>query len=221
MRIVKRVMNENKKFGSFDDEEWYDDNDSRFNNSEFDDMEFDDEEFDDFDNLQSKHGHDTKWFGKGDSGRKMFDTYKDKHKKPFKVRTKRGMNEEDDDLDTLNHRKKQFILNNNFNHLKSHSVDNQYSIDIYGKKYPNFVVFMHLIERPKDGTNESNHNYLVKFDVKPNGLEYIKYGEEENIGKKGWVPVVDLYDDEVDKYLKNAANYAKFKYEMDNAPRIR
>ena len=89
VRIVKRVINENKRFGSFDDEEWYDDNDSRFNNSEFDDMEFDDEEFDDFDNLQSKHGHDTKWFGKGESGKKMFDMYKDKHKKPFKVRTKR------------------------------------------------------------------------------------------------------------------------------------
>ena len=88
MRIVKRVMNESKKFGSFDDEEWYDEED-KF--TRVDDMgdDFDDEEFGDFDSFSSKHGHDTKWFGKGDSGRKMFDTYKDKHSKPFKVRTRR------------------------------------------------------------------------------------------------------------------------------------
>lgn len=93
MRIVKRVMNESKKFGSFDDEVWYDEYD-KF--TRVDDMgdDFDDEEFDDFDSFSSKHGHDTKWFGKGDSGRKMFDTYKDKHSKPFKVRTRRGMDEQ-------------------------------------------------------------------------------------------------------------------------------
>jgi len=93
MRIVKRIMNESKKFGSFDDEEWYDEDD-KF--TRVDDMgdDFDDEEFDDFDSFSSKHGHDTKWFGKGDSGRKMFDTYKDKHSKPFKVRTRRGMDEQ-------------------------------------------------------------------------------------------------------------------------------
>jgi hypothetical protein len=92
MRIVKRVISESK-YGSFDDEEWYD-KDDRF--TRVDDMgdDFDEEEFDDFDSLDSKHGHDTKWFGKGDSGRKMFDTYKDKHSKPFKVRTRRGMDEQ-------------------------------------------------------------------------------------------------------------------------------
>ena len=93
MRIVKRVINENKKFGSFDDEEWYDEDD-KF--ARVDDMgdDFDDEEFNDFDSFSSKHGHDTRWFGKGDSGRKMFDIYKDKHSKPFKVRTRRGMDEQ-------------------------------------------------------------------------------------------------------------------------------
>ena len=130
-------------------------------------------------------------------------------------------NDNQDELESLNHTKKQFLLINNFNHLKNQSVDGTYSIDIYGRKYPNFVVFMHLIEVPKDGNNESGNNYLVKFDVKPNGLEYIKYGEDEGIGKKGWIPVNDLYDDEVEKYMKNAANYAKFKYEMDNSPRLR
>jgi len=89
MRIVKRVISENKKFGSFDDEEWYDEDD-KF--TRVDDMgdDFDEEEFDDFDSLDSKHGHDTKWFGKGDSGRNAFNLYKDKHSKPFKVRTRRN-----------------------------------------------------------------------------------------------------------------------------------
>ena len=64
-------------------------------------------------------------------------------------------------------------------------------------------------------------NYLVKFDVKPNGLEYVKYGEEENIGKKGWVPVEYLTDEKVEEYMKGAANYGEYKYELDNAPRIR
>ena len=130
-------------------------------------------------------------------------------------------NDNEDDLESLNHKKKKFLSINDFNHLKSNSVDGKYSIDIYGRKYHNFVVFMHLIEIPKDENNKSDNNYLIKFDVNPNGLEYIKYGEEEGIGKKGWLPVKDLYDDEVDKYMKNAANYAKFKYEMDNAPKIR
>ena len=129
-------------------------------------------------------------------------------------------NDSENDLESLNHKKKKFLSINDFNHLKSNSVDGT-PIDIYGRKYPNFVVFMHLIKIPKDKFNQTDKNYLVKFDVKPNGLEYIKYGEEENIGKKGWLPVKDLYDDEVDKYMKNAANYAKFKYEMDNAPKIR
>jgi hypothetical protein len=87
-RIVKRVIEESK-YGSFDDEEWYDEKDSSFSKSGFDDMEFDDEEFDDFDDLQSKHGEDTRWFDKGESGKRIFDTYKDKHKRPFKVRTRR------------------------------------------------------------------------------------------------------------------------------------
>ena len=88
VRIVKRVIKENKRFGSFDDEEWYDDTDRLTSKDDFD-FDFDEEEFDKFDDLQSKHGHDTKWFDKGESGRKMFDTYKDKHKRPFKVRTRR------------------------------------------------------------------------------------------------------------------------------------
>jgi hypothetical protein len=87
-RIVRRVIKESK-YGSFDDEEWYDSDDKRFGKEGFEDMEYDEEEFDDFDDFSSKHGEDTRWFGKGDSGKKMFGHYKDHHKKPFKVRSRR------------------------------------------------------------------------------------------------------------------------------------
>ena len=90
IRIVKRVISEqSNKFGSFDNEEWFD-KDDKF--TSVDDMgdDFDEEEFDDFDEFDSKHGHDTKWFGKGDRGRTSFNTYKDKTKSPFKVRTNRN-----------------------------------------------------------------------------------------------------------------------------------
>jgi hypothetical protein len=90
VRIVKRVISEQSdKFGSFDNEEWFD-KDDKF--TSIDDMgdDFDEEEFDDFDELDSKHGHDTKWFDKGEGGRKSFDLYKDKSKSPFKVRTRRN-----------------------------------------------------------------------------------------------------------------------------------
>ena len=30
-----------------------------------------------------------RWFGKGETGRKMFDTYREKSGRPFKVKTKR------------------------------------------------------------------------------------------------------------------------------------
>ena len=87
MIIVKRVISEGKKFGSFDNEEWRDENDNLVNLDDTDDT--DEEEFPDFKSLDSKHGKGTKWFPSGERGEKMFDTYKDKHQRPFKVRTSR------------------------------------------------------------------------------------------------------------------------------------
>jgi hypothetical protein len=89
MRIVKRVISEQNKLGSFDNDEWYDEDDRFVSVDDIDD-EYDEEEFNDFDELDSKHGHDTKWFDKGEGGRKSFDLYKDKSKSPFKVRTRRN-----------------------------------------------------------------------------------------------------------------------------------
>lgn len=91
MRIVKRVINEGNKFGSFDDEEWYDESDRRASFDDMGDEDFDEEKFDDFEDFESKHGEDTKWFGRGEHGKKMFDKYREVKQRPFKVRTRRDM----------------------------------------------------------------------------------------------------------------------------------
>jgi hypothetical protein len=88
MRIVRRVISEGEKFGSFDNKEWRDKNDKLVKLKDDEDYE-NEEEFPDFKSLDSKHGKNTKWFPSGERGEKMFDTYKDKHQSPFKVRTKR------------------------------------------------------------------------------------------------------------------------------------
>jgi hypothetical protein len=76
-------------YGSFDDEEWYDQNDKK-HGGDFD-FDFDEEEFEDFPSLMAKHGSDKhKWFGRGEQGEKMFNTYKNHHNRPFKVRSKKS-----------------------------------------------------------------------------------------------------------------------------------
>ena len=87
--LVKRIVQEQNKIGSFDDEHgWYDEEDRKINSDDFGD-DYDEEEFDDFESLHSKHGKDTKWFSPSD-GKKMFDSNKEKTKKPFRVRTRRN-----------------------------------------------------------------------------------------------------------------------------------
>ena len=82
-------------YGSFDGEEWYDENDRPFDKNRFD-FPHDEEEFDEFQPMMDKHGKSTSWFDKGSSGKKMFDMYKEKHG-PMKVRTKRVDSEMSED----------------------------------------------------------------------------------------------------------------------------
>jgi len=86
MRIVRRVIKESK-YGSFDDKEWYDEDD-RLTNVDDMGVDFDEKKYHTFDDLDLEHPKNN-WF-KGDSGRETFDLYKDKHKSPFKVRTRRN-----------------------------------------------------------------------------------------------------------------------------------
>ena len=88
-------------FLSIDDElGWYDKKDRKYD-GDFD-FDYDEEEVDSYDDLMDK-GIDQKWFASRRSdddgsmfndGRRMFDLYKDKYGKPFKLRKRRRENEE-------------------------------------------------------------------------------------------------------------------------------
>lgn len=99
-KIVRRVIKEQNKIGSFDDETgWYDEYDSRINPEDFGD-DYDEEEFDEFEPMYAKHGKDTRWFaddswGAAPSGKDLFDKYRKHTGKPMKVRTRRSMEESD------------------------------------------------------------------------------------------------------------------------------
>jgi len=104
MRLVKRVIEEDR-YGSFGNmkrkdhrgDSWVRDDDMPVSDDEElfgigDDEEFDTEEFDDFESYSKKYPeHDEKspkWF-KGGMGKTMFNTYREKTGKPFKVKTRR------------------------------------------------------------------------------------------------------------------------------------
>jgi hypothetical protein len=57
--------------------------------------DFDTEEFDTFQQLYDKYGDKQSWFNKRD-GEKMFNTYREKTGKPFKVKTRKSEMEEED-----------------------------------------------------------------------------------------------------------------------------
>lgn len=83
-----RKTSNGNKFGSFDDENWYDNNDASYG-GDFD-FDYDEEEIHDFPSFKEKHG-DTKWFDDKENGEKLFNRYKElSGGKPFKVRTKKS-----------------------------------------------------------------------------------------------------------------------------------
>jgi hypothetical protein len=85
----KRKTSKGNKFGSFDDENWYDNNDSSYG-GDFD-FDYDEEEIHDFPSFKEKHG-DTSWFSDdNETSEKLFNRYKElSGGKPFKVRTKKA-----------------------------------------------------------------------------------------------------------------------------------
>jgi hypothetical protein len=104
-RLVKRVIQESKKIGSFNDEMgWFDEDDMPVNPDDFGD-DYEEEEFDEFEPMYAKHGKDTRWFpdspegmssyGAKYTGKEMFDKYRESMGKPFRIRTRRSMTESD------------------------------------------------------------------------------------------------------------------------------
>lgn len=88
----KKSNKSGKMFGSFNDGHgYYDENDRQFT-GDFD-FDYDEEEFDNFDDFDSKYGGKQGMFARGDEGRKYFDIFKNKYQSPFKVRTRRDMEE--------------------------------------------------------------------------------------------------------------------------------
>jgi hypothetical protein len=91
----------NQKRKDYKGDNYYDENDRRVRDSELYGIagdDFDTEEFDSFQKLYDKYGDKQRWFDKT-SGEKMFNIYKEKTGKPFKVKTRRPMEgemEEDD-----------------------------------------------------------------------------------------------------------------------------
>jgi hypothetical protein len=104
IRLIKKVVNESKyaSFGNFKrkdrmGDQWFDEKDRLVRKSEElygigDDDDFDTEEFDDYESYIEKYPEEDenspKWF-KGKSGKKMFDTYRERTGRPFKIKTKR------------------------------------------------------------------------------------------------------------------------------------
>ena len=82
-------MEESDIYGSFKDDEWYDQDDRSHDSNSFD-FDYDEEEFEDFPSLMAKHGNKHKWFGNDKEGENLFNKYKDYHNRPFKVRTKKS-----------------------------------------------------------------------------------------------------------------------------------
>ena len=86
-------MDEAKHYGSFDDKEWLDSDNKKYGSKDFD-FDFDEESFDNASSFRDKHP-DSPWFGGKDSkhDESFFNTYKEKHNSPLKVRTKKNFDE--------------------------------------------------------------------------------------------------------------------------------
>ena len=90
-----------KHYGSFDDEEWTGDDNKKYTSDDFN-FDFDEEEFNDVDSFRTKHP-DMSWFEKGGRDKNFFDTYKEKHNSPLKVRTIKSLNHPDIDEEHSGH----------------------------------------------------------------------------------------------------------------------
>lgn len=105
--IVYEIEMEEEMYGSFGNmkrkdykgDEYYDENNRKVRDSDLYGIsgdDFDTEEFETFQQLYDKYGDKQSWFNKRD-GEGMFNTYKEKTGKPFKVKTKKSEMEEEMD----------------------------------------------------------------------------------------------------------------------------
>jgi hypothetical protein len=94
VKTRKSEMEEGDMYGSFDDNDWYDHYD-RKHSGDFD-FDYDEEEFEDYPSLMAKHGNKHYWFhnrskfSPGPDGEELFNKFKERYGRPFKVRTKKS-----------------------------------------------------------------------------------------------------------------------------------
>ena len=91
IRIVKKVIKE-QKYASFDDENWYDEEDFMISRDKMgDDEDYDTEEFDDFESFNEKHPPmGDKWLGGTEKDRKFqFNKNKRMFDRPLKIKTRK------------------------------------------------------------------------------------------------------------------------------------
>ena len=88
VRLVKRIISEGERYGSFGDEKWVDMDTDQYSDDDMNDDDFDTEEFNDYESFHEKHPK-RRALG-GDMGKAMFDTYKEKTGKPLSIKTRKS-----------------------------------------------------------------------------------------------------------------------------------
>jgi hypothetical protein len=87
VRLVKRIISEGERYGSFGDEKWVDMDTDQYSDDDMNDDDFDTEEFNDYESFHEKHPK-RRALG-GDMGKAMFNTYKEKTGKPLSIKTRK------------------------------------------------------------------------------------------------------------------------------------
>ena len=74
VRLVKRIISEGERYGSFGDEKWVDMDTDQYSDDDMNDDDFDTEEFNDYESFHEKHPK-RRALG-GNMGKAMFNSYK-------------------------------------------------------------------------------------------------------------------------------------------------
>ena len=100
VRLVKRIISEGERYGSFGDsggitdgkgksKHWVDMDPDQFSDDDINDDDFDTEEFDDYESFNEKHPK-RKALNFGDEeNKRMFKTYREKTGKPLTIKTRK------------------------------------------------------------------------------------------------------------------------------------
>jgi hypothetical protein len=158
-----------KQYGSFDDKEWYD-QDNRQHTGDFD-FDFDEEEFNDYPSFKEKHP-DSKMFG----NEKFFDYYKKQQDNPFKLRTRKG--EMDEQYEFEEEETMESILE------KHNLLDKLIFKD--AKNYMSKDSRLILVENC-DGVTEDDIRKMVDGEY---GVDYVEYNSYEWSGKSTFYTIV-------------------------------